>query len=254
MNSIDITSVLHAQVPAIDSRGWHAVVINLIDDRERRQWMCRQLEQARIGFSVLRAKTGPEARRRFPDKLRRLRLTSGEIGCWGSHLTIAAQLASGAMAEPVLVLEDDVGLPENLTTVIDELIESLPDDWDIVHLSGYPKRGYSPVTHLDDDHAVVAYGRVPHGTGAYLLRQKGAEKILRMKPGIFAIDQCLARYARFGLTTYGVFPPPIRRDCLPSRIDAIESGRRQRLKSFGWKMRNLMQKLLDRLSPPSLHD
>ncbi|MFZ2469356.1 hypothetical protein [Parvibaculum sedimenti] len=72
--------------------------------------------------------------------------------------------------------------------------------------------------------------------------------------GYRAIDQCLARYARFGLITYGVFPPPIRRDCLTSRIDAIDCGRRRRLKTLRWKMRNIMQKLFDWLRPPSLHN
>jgi glycosyl transferase family 25 len=254
LNTIDIESALRSSVAEAGLRKWRAVVINLADDRERRQWMCHQLDRARIGFTILQAETGPEARRRFPAKLEELPLTAGEIGCWGSHLKIAERVVSGVLPEPVLVLEDDVGLPEDLTDTVDRLLETLPHDWDIVHLSGFPKRGYSLVTPLGGDRAVVSYGRVPHGTGAYLLRRKGAEKMLRMEPGIFAIDQSLARYARFGLTTYGVFPPPIQRDCLPSRIDAIDGGRRYRLKSFGWKIRNLMQKLADRLNPPDLHD
>lgn len=254
MNSIYVKPASFPIVSAASEHGWRVVVINLDDDHERRQWMRQQLEKADLRFVLQRATTGSEAIGRFPDKLTHLNLTSGEIGCWGSHLAIAEQVSAGIIADPVLVLEDDTGLPENLTELIDALLERLPCDWDIVHLSGLPKRGYRAVAPLHGDHTIVSYERVPHGTGAYLLRRTGAEKILRMKPDIFAIDQCLARYARFGLITYGVFPPPIRRDCMASRIDAIDNGRRRRLKTLNWKMRNALQKLSDWRRPPSLCD
>lgn len=139
-------------------------------------------------------------------------LSPGEIGCYASHLEIMRRIAAGEIAGPVLVLEDDVELARGFAAQIDEILRAAPKGWDLIRLSHATKRVMQTVSRLSNGRRLVRYSRVPTSTGGYLISVSGARKFLREQRRRLPVDQDLRRVWAWDLDTYGVEPPPIRRD------------------------------------------
>jgi glycosyl transferase, family 25 len=217
------------------------IVINLDRDTDRLAHM--QAELARLGlpferFPALRGDALPtDLARYFPFGAQ---LSPGEIGCYASHLAIMQRVAVGQA--PVLVLEDDVGLPEDLPRALDSLLAALPRRWDIVRLSYHTKLTARPLAYLGAGRALVRYSHVPTTTGAYLISPRGARKFLAERPRSLPIDHDLRRVWDWDLDTYGVGPPLVRDGVLgQSSIDSLSpdgracAHRRMRKPSYGMK-------------------
>lgn len=207
------------------------IVINLDRDENRMAHMRGELERARVSyerFSALRSDALPaDLARYFPVDAH---LSPGEIGCYASHLAILQRMARGELASPQLVLEDDVGLPNDLAATLNALIATLPECWDIVRLSYHTKRVTRPIAALGAKRQLVRYSRVPTTTGAYLISASGAKKFLARRARRLPIDHDLRRVWEWGLDTYGVSPPLIAHDVLgASTIDALSPKGRARL-------------------------
>ncbi|NEX93555.1 glycosyltransferase family 25 protein [Caulobacter sp. 17J65-9] len=221
------------------------VLVNLDSDTDRLDWMRGQLHRLKLPFDRFSALRGDH----LPEELRRYfvldseprPLTTGEVGCYASHLAIMEALVRDG--EPAaLVLEDDLELRPHLLDVL-AAVERFPADWDIVRLSGHVKTAVWPALPIAPGVELVKYSRVPLGTGAYLISLKGAQRYLawagrsrRRHP----VDQDLRRVWDCGLATYGVTPTPVEQDVLQrSSIDTIarrppHAGLRGKLKLRGW--------------------
>lgn len=198
------------------------IVINLDRDTDRMAHMRAELDRLQLSYRRFPALRGdclpPDLARYFPFGVR---LSPGEIGCYASHLAIMRQIASGALSSPMLVLEDDVGLPPDLALVLDQLTARLPPGWDIVRLSYHTKLVARRVATLAGRRHLVRYSRVPTTTGAYLISASGARKFLAERPRYLPVDHDLRRVWEWNLDTYGVSPPLVRHDVLAtSSIDA----------------------------------
>lgn len=199
------------------------VVINLDRDTKRMSHMRFELERAGAiyeRFSALRGDALPaDLARYFPVGID---LSPGEMGCYASHLAIMKQIASGERVAPVLVLEDDVGLPADLNVALNELIAALPARWDIVRLSYPTKLVTRPIAALGGGRDLVRYSRVPTTTGAYLISACGARKFLAERPRSVPVDHDLRHVWDWDLDTYGVSPPLIAHEVLgASSIDQL---------------------------------
>ncbi|MEQ1489689.1 MAG: glycosyltransferase family 25 protein [Terricaulis sp.] len=199
------------------------VVINLDRDIDRMAHMRRELERADVRydrFSALRGDALPaDIARYFPVGVD---LSPGEIGCYGSHLAILQQIVRGERAAPLLVLEDDVGLPPDLGAALARLIAALPFRWDIVRLSYPTKLVTRPIAALGAGRHLVRYSRVPTTTGAYLISASGARKFLAERPRSVPVDHDLRHIWEWDLDTYGVSPPLIAHDVIgASSIDTL---------------------------------
>lgn len=139
-------------------------------------------------------------------------LSLGEIGCYASHLEIMRRIATGEVAAPALVLEDDVELARDFVTQINAALAEAPAAWDIIRLSHATKCVAQTVARLSEGRRLVRYSRVPTSTGGYLISASGARKFLREQRRSLPVDQDLRRVWAWDLDTYGVEPPPIRRD------------------------------------------
>jgi glycosyl transferase family 25 len=203
----------------------HIVVINLDRDFARLAHMRTQLDRLGLTFERFAALQG-EA---LPARLRGYfsgctSLSPGEIGCYASHLAIWRRIAEGDIAAPVLVLEDDVGLPDNLPFVLSALAGALPARWDIVRLSNPTKRMTRTVAALGG-YELVRYSHVPTSTGAYLINASGARKLLASRGRRVPLDHDLRRVWAWNLGTFGIAPAPIKADVLgASSIDEITPG------------------------------
>jgi glycosyl transferase family 25 len=210
----------------------HIVVINLDRDVDRMAHMHAQLARCGVQYQRFRALQGDrltsDLARYFPFGTP---LSPGEIGCYASHLAIMQAVARGDMPTPTLVLEDDVGLPDDLSPVFDALIGALPAQWDIVRLSYHTKSVSRPVARIDGERRLVRYTRVPTTTGAYLISASGARKFLEHRPRRLPIDHDLRRVWEWSLDTYGVSPPLVRHGVLDtSSIDQLSPAGRARLR------------------------
>lgn len=209
------------------------VVINLDRDADRLAYMRAQLARLAAPFERFAAIDGAE----LPAPMRSYftpgaPLSRGEIGCYASHLAICQRIVARRVRAPVLVLEDDVALPSDLTELLTSLAAALPPRWDIVRLSYPTKRITRAVAPLAGGRELVRYSRVPTSTGAYLISRSGAEKFLAPRPRTLPIDHDLRRVWAWDLATYGVAPTPIRANAFGgSTIDAMAPRPRARRRS-----------------------
>jgi glycosyl transferase family 25 len=198
-------------------------LINLDSDTERRSAMDAELYRSGIAYERFPAISGGT----LPDWIKDYlsddgKLTSGEIGCYASHLALMRRAVETGRA--TLVFEDDLRIAPGFRDLLERCLRS-PHSWDILRLS---KTDRPPTTRLDDvgsGYNLVRYFQVPLGTGAYLITPAGARKFLnwpqkRWRP----VDRDLRRVWETNLLTLGVSPDPVTQNVAPSTIDA--TGRR----------------------------
>ena len=220
-------------------------VINLDRDRERLTHMVAQCDRVGLAFERFGAVDGMRLdcalRQQFfdGDQPHEPAFSSGEIGCYASHLRIHRLLES-MDDEYALIFEDDVALADDLVPTIEAAVRAAPD-WDIIRLSNATKSVFKPVAQLGNGRELVRYWTVPNGTGAYVINRTGAIKIADgLGKRTLPIDEDLRRPWRIGLNTYGVLPPPIDQDvCGTSAIRQMGRvrGRRADLRfkdAAGW--------------------
>lgn len=207
-------------------QGLRAVVINLDADGARLAHMEAELGRVGLAFERFAAVRGDklpaEIRPYFAEDSSSRILSAGEIGCYASHLAVCQRIASGEIASPALVLEDDVCLADDFALAIEALLRVLPAEWDLVRLSNDAKHAWLDVADLGRQRRLVRYSKVPASAGAILWNRSGAEKFLRQCARMLPLDQDLRLVWAWDLDTYGVVPAPALRDrCGPSRIDAM---------------------------------
>jgi len=208
-----------------------ALLINLDRDTDRRSHMERQLQAAGIDYARQPGILGDD----LPDELRpfffhadgrpKTTMKRGEIGCYASHLRILQRAARGDLGPYVLVMEDDLDLPPDLTALITEALQAMPLGWDILRLSSPSRRSFVPVAALRNGRALIRYSKIPNSAGAYLVTQAGAQKFVQCGVRGLTFDDDLRRPWFHGMKTYGIMPPPVKAGMLKSSIDAVEAGR-----------------------------
>jgi glycosyl transferase family 25 len=198
---------------------------NLDRDAARLAHLATQCAGAGVTFTRLPAlgpDLTPDLRPFFYDGAGRPHapLRGGEIGCYGSHLSIMAKVAQAG--RPGLVMEDDLNLSPAFARIGD-LIDAAPADWGFLRLSNAPKSPCRQVGATPDG-PIVDYWRVPNNCGAYLVSASGARRFLaaypqRMRP----IDEDMRREWEHGCPSYGPLNPPAVSNIFGSSIDAMDT-------------------------------
>jgi glycosyl transferase family 25 len=189
--------------------GFDAWLINLDQDADRLVHMSAQCAGVGVEFTRFPA-LGPD----LTDELRPFfyddagvpyaPLKRGEIGCYGSHLSILAKVA--VSDRPGLVMEDDLNLSPDFAR-LDALIAAAAPDWGFLRLSNAPKSPCRAVGAWPNG-PIVQFWRVPNNTGAYLVSPAGAARFLaayarRLRP----LDEDLRREWEHGCPNYGPLIP-----------------------------------------------
>lgn len=138
-------------------------------------------------------------------------LSTGEIGCYASHLKVAREVVERRLPY-ALVLEDDAIIPVSLQGALDEVLRSVPEQWDLVHLSNDPSYAYRPLKRLNGNRHLVRYSRVPFGAVGYLISARGARKLLAPIVRTWPIDTDFRQPWRFDIQVFGVVPKLISHD------------------------------------------
>ena len=142
-----------------------ACLINLDRSPERLAFMQEQAE--RLGISMQRI-SGIDGRSK---------MSSGEVGCYASHLIVMRQIVEDGHAAAI-ILEDDVSLDPRFMTVAAAAISAAPRGWDIIHLcTHFKKAAWYPIADLGG-HTLVRYSRLPVNTVAYVISRRGCGKFL----------------------------------------------------------------------------
>jgi glycosyl transferase family 25 len=146
-------------------------------------------------------------------------LRRAEIAIALSHLSIWQRMVDERIDE-VLVLEDDVRPERALLDVLAARV-ALPDDADVVTMhSLFEWAAPRPVApELVPGFRVCTYERTPMGAQAYLLRLRGAERLVDVAlPLRLPADELLFRPHPAHLRVYGVEPSPVGHDEFPSEL------------------------------------
>jgi glycosyl transferase family 25 len=136
-------------------------------------------------------------------------LSTGEIGCYASHLAVWKQfLDSGQGA--IAIFEDDIDIDEDLAYVLDA-IGRAPVEGDLVKLIGRPRENILVRMPLMPGRDLVRYRRVPSLTGAYVLTRSGAQKLVaHRQPFGRPVDVDIRYWWECGLQVLGIHPYPVR--------------------------------------------
>ena len=205
-----------------------AVVINLDRDKERLAHVESEAKRAGLMLERVAALT-PDS---IPEKMRATYfatvdgLKPGEVACYASHLHVAQQVAQGTYGNACLVLEDDIVFCDGFAELLDEAVKQAPMGWDIIRLSNPPKAAVLKVAELQGGRRfLVKYSLMPMNTGAYVLSQAGAAKLLNEQvPRCQPIDIDLRFGWRYGLESFGVYPPLVLSNIFDSSIN--QTGKR----------------------------
>jgi len=189
--------------------------ISLADQRERRDYMRRQLDVCGLPYRFFDA-IRVDLARGWPenyDRQQRLEhsgvdLRAGEMGCYLSHREVwKAFLASDE--ELCLVLEDDVEIRPDFADVVTALCNNR-QDWEFVRLTGVFARTAFPLRRLVGEHFLVDYLEQPNGTQGYLLNRNAARRLLAYTERMaHAIDMAIDHEWEHGVNIMGVKPGPI---------------------------------------------
>ncbi len=152
-------------------------------------------------------------------------LTSGEIGCYASHLVCAREIVCRCLPYAI-VLEDDVTLDDDFLESAVAAADAAPVGWDYIHLSSHFKRSVIWTSDLPNGRSLVRHARLPVNTAAYILSNAGARKWLRPRRRVRPNDLDV-RYGWIDdLEIYGVFPSAAsQRDNFPSEIGGTHGGK-----------------------------
>ena len=219
-------------------------VINLEWDTERRAFMEHQLRELGVTYEITKAVDGATltaedltAYSAARAKMHHGRdLVPGEIGCALSHIRLWERVVREAHAH-VLVLEDDVVIGRMLIEVL-SCAARFPTDWDFINFATLaPQVPFGEPIH--DIHQAAYLRGVIGLTGAYLIRNRGAKKLLsKAFPIRVPIDRFAGGLARCGLISYGVHPKVAVQRGGP---DNSRIGRRP--KPFLWRKRNELERI-----------
>lgn len=189
-------------------------VINLERNKERREFAMNQLQ--RLGFQPIifpavdgkklniedLEKSGIYKDSVAHEKFSRS-LSLGEIGCSLSHIYLYQKMVDENI-DLAIILEDDAMFVDDAGDRILELLEGLPQDWDLVQMI-YECKDYSTVSP-----GIVRFRSkncIPVSSAGYLINYSGAKKLLdEGYPIRYPADSYIGRSPRWSTNVYGASP------------------------------------------------
>jgi glycosyl transferase family 25 len=219
------------------SKLYHCLVITLEDAHERRATISSRLESLGIPYTFVPGVDGRKidvaSHPRYTGWKRRTffgrDLSGGELGCILAHRAVYEHIANTELAWS-LVLEDDAILSDELTDVLDALLD-VADEWDIIRFLGREKnyRASRRIKPLGNSGNMLARTRgTPGGAYGYLVNLHAARRLLAMtERNWLPIDTLHGFSWVTGLETLSVVPSPVLpNDDIPSCIDEQDAHKR----------------------------
>lgn len=211
-------------------------LISLSSARDRRDMSIPQLNELGLSFSIFDAVDGRDLKDKdyeYYNNRRRLRyfgrrMRNTEIGCFLSHYSIYKEISDKSIS-CAFILEDDVVLCDDITKIIEEILDSNFEYDFIRFLKDEKVSKLKPrnILSLSSGHSVDRLPTSPGGAHAYLVSISGAKKVLDYveKNGFcYPIDILIGRFWETGVDGYAVNftayqNPDIETSTEPERFD-----------------------------------
>jgi glycosyl transferase, family 25 len=214
---------------------WPVYVINMADNVARMQSCTSALNALGIPFERFEAVNG----RALSDakasavydadanqRMFRLPLVRGELGCYLSHIELWRRIAAGN-ADGAIILEDDFTASPHFPQVLAALIAD-QDPWDMVKL--FARRRNKVMLNrrnLCDGFEIARPYQIPNTTLGYVIRRDAAGRLLaRSAPFARPIDEDHKRFWEHGLDVRLVMPPPLSLNADLQHSDTIQATRK----------------------------
>jgi glycosyl transferase family 25 len=187
-------------------------VISVASRNDRRQKVVDHLTGWGMSWQFFDALTGEHPRYPYDEKralqARGRPLTSGELGCFGSHVACMIDFLEDSDDEFLLLLEDDVLLDQRFDVLA---LTSWMSKLGIDYLRLYSRYAFS-VRHLFviGRRSLIRFRSGPFGTQAYIISRAGAARFLgSLSKCERPIDDELDRFWHHGLPPYAIYPFPV---------------------------------------------
>ena len=180
-------------------------------------------------------------------------LTKGEIGTVLSHLHIYSEIIDHNLPF-ALVLEDDITLPNNFHTIIKQILQKAPKDFEIILLGHHIRRsrkkdGIASIWNrlaIDNIYKCIRFSESVVGAYAYIITDKGANKMIE-KYSI--IDRPIDHWSESTVNLYGIIPSLVNVVDLNNQESLLSKERnrliikRTKYEQFKDKIQFLLKKL-----------
>ncbi len=191
---------------------WKIYLINLARSKERLQACARQFEAHNLPFERIDAVDGDCLSRSDVDALYDFNqssyhkhLTSGEIGCYLSHMHVWQKIVDDQL-DYAVILEDDIILQQNIQQGL-EAIEGIEQPWDLVKLAETHIKRTVVHQYSANEFSLVTYNKVPSRTCAQVVSLAGAKKLIALSSRIARpIDIELQYWWENSLNIFGLKP------------------------------------------------
>lgn len=178
-------------------------------------------------------------------------LSNSEIGCYLSHYR-CVKAAFDAGLERVCIMEEDVALEDNFSTVLQSLCREENSGLEFVRLMGLKKHRRKKIKPLDATTWLTRPVKGLCGAQGYVLNRSGMEKIIHEAASIWRpIDKMYDQFWDCDLHCYAVephiiyeqpTPTSIQHAFKPGEVAAPAANLRRKLQRFGYKTHRSLQR------------
>jgi len=161
-------------------------------------------------------------------------LSSGEIGCYLSHIKAWKEIINQEL-DYAVILEDDCKIEEHFQN-FNKYIEKL-QNWDYIKIAG--NRGAKKIKRseaLCREASIVYYNKIPASTVGQIISYSGAQKLLENSKSIFRpVDIDIKHYWEKGINVIGIEPKLIDNIGFDSDIEALDMSATRKNSTNGLK-------------------
>lgn len=190
-------------------------IVNLERSTYRRKFILNYLSKMGIQAEVITAVEGAKLdldklksegiySEQAADEAFSRQLSLPEIGCSLSHINIYKRMLNNNV-EQALIIEDDVMFDEGVTNIFKNILENIPDDWEIIQFYYHNCKDFEE---LSPNIAKFNSKKcLPNGSLGYIIKQSAVIKMLNnVFPVRYPADSMLGRSPRWGVVMYGSIP------------------------------------------------
>jgi len=132
-------------------------------------------------------------------------MTSGELGCYLSHVRVWQKIVDEQLDYGV-ILEDDILLQDHIQQGL-ETIKDIQQPWDLIKLAEEPVKRKAVHQIPIGDFSLITYNKIPSRTCAQAISLSGAQKLLATSANINRpIDIELQYWWESQLNVFGLKP------------------------------------------------
>lgn len=158
-------------------------------------------------------------------------LTRPELGCFASHIALWRYCVE--LDEPILILEDNIHLLEELVPHLKSLLP-LTHTYGVIKLANFFTRKFKVIDTIDNNHQLISNLKGACGTSAYSISPRAAQTFLAHIEGFFEpVDDFMDNEWRTKQTIYSYQPLLVERSqtqsTIGSRKDKTQQSKKQKV-------------------------